>query len=189
MTTSAPEPATLPAPSTVTGAGLVLRPWTMDDLNVLETYAAEPLTVQWSPLVRGAENVADWLTKRCAWDGHMSWAVVAASGSLLGGVSVFSFDFTNANTQLGYWVAPEARGRGIAAASARLAAEFTFAALPIERIALFHAVENAASCRAALKAGFLPEGTARKAWRYPDGALHDEHMHSLLRGDPAPSGG
>ena len=60
---------------------------------------------------------------------------------------------------------------------------FAFAQLPIERIALFHAVENEASCRAALKAGFRPEGTARQSWRYPDGRLHDEHLHSLLRSD------
>lgn len=155
----------------------------MDDLATLEVYAHEPLTVQWSPLIRGQEGVVDWLTKRSVWDGHMSWAVVDAAGSLLAGVSVFEFDFPNANAQLGYWVVPEARGRGIAGAGARTAAEFAFAELPLERIALFHAVENVASCRAALKAGFRAEGTARKSWRYADGLLHDEHLHALLRDD------
>lgn len=183
MTTPTPVPAPLPAPSTVTGAGITLRPWAMTDVPALEPFTHEPLTVQWSPLLRGDEGVEDWVAKRIDWDGHMSWAVVDDAGALLGGVSVFSFDFTHANGQLGYWVAPEARGRGIAAAAARLAAEFTFAQLPLERIALFHSVENEASCRAALKAGFRPEGTARKSWRYPDGRLHDEHLHALLRSD------
>jgi len=189
MTTATPAPVPLPAPSVVTGEAVILRPWSMHDLPALGAYADEPLTVQWSPLIRGADGVGEWLAHRCVWDGHMSWAVVNKGGSLLGGVSVFEFDFRNANAQLGYWVAPEARGRGVAGIAARLAAEFTFDALPLQRIALFHAVENEASCRAALKAGFLPEGTARKSWRYPDGALHDEHLHGLLRSDLAPTAG
>lgn len=183
MTTPDAESVPLPPPTTVAATRFTLRPWSMGDLATLTRYADEPLTVQWSPLIRGERGVADWLAKRCVWDGHMSWAIVDFAGVLLGGMSVFQFDFPNANAQLGYWVAPEARGRGIAGESARVAATFTFACLPLERIALFHAVENAASCRAAAKAGFLAEGTARKSWRYPDGELHDEHMHSLLRSD------
>ena len=68
----------------------------------------------------------------------------------------------------------------LAAAAAQLASAFTFEHVPVHRIGLYHAIENEASCRAATKAGFEYEGTLRQSWRYPDGELHDEHVHSGL---------
>lgn len=183
MTTMDPVAAPIPLPGTVAGDGFALRPWRMADLAALERWADEELTVAWSPLRRGTASVGDWLAKRCVWDDHMSWAVVDLANEVIGGMSVFAFDFGNGNAQIGYWTAPPARGRGVAGRAARLAAEFAFTALPLERIALMHAVENRASCRAATRAGFILEGTTRQSWRYADGQLHDEHLHALLRED------
>lgn len=171
----------LPPRQIVVGAELSLRPYEMEDLAQIEPHADDPLTVQWAPFRRGGMDVAAWIERRMTWDGHMTWWAVNSDDIIMGGVSVFQFDYDNSNVMLGYWVAADFRGQGVAAAAARLASEFTFANVPVERIGLYHAVENEASCRAATKAGFEYEGTLRRSWRYPDGELHDEHVHSLLR--------
>ena len=71
----------------------------------------------------------------------------------------------------------------MAAAAVRTAARFAFEVLGLQRVELFHAVDNPASCRVATKAGFALEGTHRSSFRYGDGRLHDEHSHARLAAD------
>jgi RimJ/RimL family protein N-acetyltransferase len=55
--------------------------------------------------------------------------------------------------------------------------------LQLDRIQLFHAVENVASGRVAAKAGFRLEGRLRRSHRYGDGEKHDELLWSRLSDD------
>ena len=173
----------LPAPCRVQGEDVTLRPWDPTDAPSLQAIAHDALMLTWSPLIRGNEGVDAWIEKRIPWTDHMSWAIVDDADAVLGGISLFQFDTANANAMLGYWASPAHRGKGVAPQAARLAAGFCFQVLPVQRISLFHAVENAASCRVEAKAGFAYEGTTRQSWRYFDGQLHDEHVHSLIRAD------
>ena len=68
----------------------------------------------------------------------------------------------------------------------RAATRFAFEALGLNRVELFHAVDNPSSCGVATGAGFALEGVARQAYRYGDGVLHDDHMHARLANDPPP---
>ena len=170
----------LPAPTAVAGDGVLLRPWTSSDLPAIQAIAADDLIVRWNPF---PADIGDWLERRSVWDDHVSWAVAGPDGELVGSVSLFQFEPASDHCQLGYWTSPSNRGRGVAARAVRCATEFAFTTLGLERIAVFHAVENSASCRVALKSGFALEGTTRKSWRYADGALHDEHVHARLRTD------
>ena len=169
-----------PDPQEISDRTLTLRPWTPADVTAIRTIANDPLIAQWNPFPAALEQ---WLERRAIWDDHASWAVIDERGVLVGSVSLFQFEPASNNCQLGYWTAPTARGRGIAVDAVRCAATFAFATLGIERIAVFHAVENEASCRVAQKAGFVLEGVTRQSWRYADGALHDEHLHARLRTD------
>lgn len=175
--------STLPEPVTVPGDGFVLRPWVTGDLDALLGIETDPLIVQWNPLSKPDDPVEAWLRRRSEWSDHASWAVTDPADELIGSVSLFQFDTTNSNCMLGYWTAPAFRGRGFAPRAARIAAGYAFSALGVERVAVFHAVENESSCRVAIKAGFRYEGTARLGWRYPDGELHDEHVHAMVRAD------
>ena len=85
------------------------------------------------------------------------------------------------DAQVGYWVVPATRGRGVAAACG-----WAFGAPGIDRIELCHAVENAASRSVAEKAGFTYEGHLRPSFRYGDGVKHDELLWARLSDDPAP---
>lgn len=50
----------------------------------------------------------------------------------------------------------------------------------LHRLELEHAVDNTASCRVALKAGYAYEGTRRSAALHADG-WHDMHLHAHLQ--------
>lgn len=170
----------LPEPQRISDRTLTLRPWEAADVTAVRGIAGDRLIAQWNPFPADLEQ---WLERRAVWDDHASWAVIDEHGVLVGSVSLFQFEPASNNCQLGYWTAPAARGRGIAVDAVRCATSFAFANLDIERISVFHAVENEASCRVAQKAGFALEGITRKSWRYADGHLHDEHLHARLRTD------
>ncbi len=85
----------------------------------------------------------------------------SASGKLLGSASLLRIDWDDARAEVGYWVAPQARGRGAAPAAARLIADWALAALPLERIELRIDADNTASLSVARAAGFTEEGTLR----------------------------
>ena len=132
------------------------------------------------------EQARDWCSGRQDWsDGtHASWLVKDTTGNLVGSMSLFEIDRKTLDCQVGYWVAAPARGRGIAGSALAAAARFAFGALELNRVELFHAVGNEASCRAAQRAGFVLEGTHRQSYRYGDGQLRDEHSHARLASDP-----
>jgi len=131
------------------------------------------------------EEAYAWCRGRADWSvgTHASWLVKDTSGQLLGAVSVFHIDHRNLCGQAGYWVARDARRRGVAASALTAATRFGFQGLGLVRVELFHAVENLPSCRTALRAGFAQEGTHRQSFRYGDDRLRDEHSHARLATD------
>src|SRR5687767_514332 len=97
-----------------------LRPWRDDDADAVWSAQQDPDIKMWAG-GRGVETREDAvaLVRRLAGtEDRASWAVVdAATGTLLGSVSLHSIDEAQADAQIGYWTAPEARGRGVAAAA------------------------------------------------------------------------
>ena len=150
-----------------------------DDIRL---YNAGPVTV---------EQAYAWCRGRADWAAgtHVSWLVKDTGGHLLGAVSVFQIDRRSSNGQAGYWVARDARGHGVASTALAAAARFAFEGVGLARVELQHAVENTASCRTALRAGFEQEGIHRQSFRYGDGRLHDEHSHARVAGDAGDSPG
>ena len=68
----------------------------------------------------------------------------------------------NASAEIGYWVAPEARGRGVAPTAVRAVCRWAFSTKGLELIEWRAEVGNEASRRVAEKAGFRMEGELRK---------------------------
>ncbi len=187
--TPGPGPA---APEPWAGTGIVLRvfDWS-DEADLMEVFA-DPEIVTWNP--GPPEGAVAFMRERNDWSAgtHASWAVADAgagpgpAGRLLGSVSLHRIDRDQGDAEVGYWVAPWARRRGVGAAAAAAAATYGFERLGLHRVHLLHSVENAASCAVAQRAGFLLEGTLRQSFRYADGRHHDEHLHARLVTDPGP---
>jgi len=176
----------LGAPCDLHADGLLLRPWELADAPVLLTLADDELLATWnghiikSTLADAEEKV----TTSREWVEYAVWAIVDPnSGAVLGDIALHHLNAANSSAQFGYSVFSHARGQGVAPRAMAAVCNFAFNTLELERLELFHAVENTQSCRAATKAGFMLEGTLRKSYRYGDGELHDEHIHSRLRTD------
>ena len=94
--------------------------------------------------------------------------------------------------EVGYWVDPRARQRGVATTAVRAVCRWAVTTAGIELIEWRCEAGNVASRRVAEKAGFLIEGTLRKR-RVRSGVRVDEWVGSLLRdevlGRPPPRPG
>lgn len=95
-------------------------------------------------------------------DGVHLVAVDAADDTLLGAVGL-SADRAERSGDLGYWVAPEARGRGVASGAGRLLCRLAFEHLGLGYVGLMAAAPNGASNAVARRLGFTLEGTRRRA--------------------------
>jgi RimJ/RimL family protein N-acetyltransferase len=179
---------------------LLLRPWRCSDAEAMVAAWADPEIRRWtrygqqSPSVDGMEHWVGW--NREQWrTGQRAAFAIEADGALAGSITLRDFardaDGEGGDTaEVGYWIAPAARGRGAAPRALTAVSTWAFApqekgGLGVRRVELLHSVLNTASCRVAQKAGFLHEGTLREAFRYADGAWHDEHIHARLFSDPA----
>jgi RimJ/RimL family protein N-acetyltransferase len=78
-----------------------------------------------------------------------------------GRIVVQNIDWDNARAELGVWVIPQARGRGLARSALRLAAGWLFESCRLVRLELLAEPENEPMLRAAAGAGFVQEGVLR----------------------------
>jgi RimJ/RimL family protein N-acetyltransferase len=84
--------------------------------------------------------------------------------------------------QISYWIFPSWRRRGLAARVVRLACEFAFGSLGIERVEALIEPDNDASRRVLDKVGFVEEGRLRNRGRFGD-ERRDMILFSLLPSD------
>lgn len=83
---------------------------------------------------------------------------------------------------IGYWVAAEARGAGVASRALRLVSTWGVDHPGVQRLELYVEPWNEGSWRTAEQVGFLREGLMRR-WEAVGGEPKDMFMYSLLRGD------
>lgn len=99
-------------------------------------------------------------------------------GSIPGGVTLRHFDPMRGVIEVGYWLFPDARGRGLATRAVRAVAREAFAT-GISRIEANVRIGNEASERVLERAGFTREGVKRRLLRHGAGRA-DATLFSLL---------
>jgi RimJ/RimL family protein N-acetyltransferase len=102
------------------------------------------------------------------------------TGEILGGGTFRHLDSKGAIIEIGYWLYPHARGRGLATKTARALAEHAFD-LGVRRVVAHVKVGNSASERVLDRAGFAREGISR-SMPTADGGRIDKTVWSLLPG-------
>ncbi|MCX5235037.1 GNAT family N-acetyltransferase [Streptomyces prunicolor] len=178
------------------GHGLRLRPWDADaDSDVTDWLrgVSDPEFQRWNTPLRPVADVTsarDSLRSRAesAADGVIaSFRVTdAVSGTTLGHIGVNDIDHVIRVARVGYWILPEARGRGVATRALVLAAHWALTDLGLHRLELGHALGHDVSCRVAERCGFPVEGTLRGAM-FEAGrqdAFRDVHLHGRVATDP-----
>ena len=102
--------------------------------------------------------------------------------AVLGGGSLNNVNLTEGQAAIGYWLAPQARGRGIATHAVRLICRWAFTDLDLARLELTCGPDNLASQRVAERCGFTREGVLRSHLPF-QGGRRDTVVFSLLPGE------
>jgi ribosomal-protein-alanine N-acetyltransferase len=114
---------------------------------------------------------------------EISFAIRDPAGTMVGSVGVDDLKVGRAhNGELGYWLAPSARGRGLASEAVRAFIPYAFDVLALERLSAHTLHFNQRSIRVLETNGFLLEGRLRRYTRTSTG-LHDTLVFGLLRND------
>ncbi len=174
---------TLPMP------GGALRPLGEADIDAATVALQDPETLRWTtvPPDYQREN-AEWFITRHAVDSWLQgtvavYGIVDPDDAYCGGIDLRISADDPAVGEIGFHVAPWARGRGLAPAAARTIANWGFEALGLERIVWRAHVGNEASKRVAEKAGFVIEGIARDGCGQR-GERRDAWVGAMLAADP-----
>jgi ribosomal-protein-serine acetyltransferase len=172
---------------TLRAGNLTLRPLTQADADDVVRACQDAETMRWLPLPRPYTRAnAEWFIGSFGPGLRESGAgivfAVESAGRLAGVIDLKHVNWVAKVAEVGYWVAPWARGRGVASGATRALAEWAIGGHGFERVELFAATGNAASQRAAEKAGFVREGVARNAGYVHDGRV-DMVVFSLVPDD------
>ena len=167
-----------------------LRAFRSDDLTAIEAGWNDPLVQRFHPQVPvpfTAEQ-ADWFLHRrlpeiVAGGGEVLAVADPETDRMLGLVGTDRPVPARRQIEIGYWVLPQARRRGVATAALRAMTERAFAA-GAERIELVTHGENAAAQRVAMAVGYQREGVRRGAQPNRDGGRDDMLVFARLGGDP-----
>ncbi|MGK9219243.1 MULTISPECIES: GNAT family N-acetyltransferase [unclassified Microbacterium] len=164
--------------------GVALTAFASDDAAAIHAAVDDVEIRRWLPLPRPypLELAADWSTRVAE--------TIRASGSglvrciregerMAGCIDVKRVDWRARTAELGYWLSPAHRGRGLAAGAVDALASWLIDAQAFERVELRIATGNAASTRVAERAGFVYEGTARNAG-FTDGGRVDLGIWSRI---------
>ena len=112
-----------------------------------------------------------------------AFAIVGNGGEFLGLALAPQIDRETLTAELGYVVAPGARGRGVATEALRQLTEWAFVELGMLRLELMISVENAGSKKVAERCGYLREGVLRSAY-VKQNLREDTEIWSRLATDP-----
>lgn len=189
------EPTRLPVVET---PRFRLRPWRPDDVPTTDE-GPDLASERYMPANAHPdhETYAAWLARRVRLaDAGLSldWCVAErATDHALGNVTVFGRDPgpLGFQAELGYWLHPSARGRGVLGEVLPVVVEHAFrpaadGGLGLTRLHAATVLDNAASQAVLRRAGFRRSGEDRQSWRDARGELTDGALFELLASDPRP---
>lgn len=161
---------------------VVLRPFVDEDVTAIVAACQDPEIPRWTSVpspyteadarafLMGAPNV------------HTFAVVDEATDELLGSVGFQVIEHSRAT--FGYWVAKEARGRGVATRALRLLVRHAVREHGLARLQLIVEPENVASIRVAESVGFQREAQLQ-SYIELHGRRRDVYLYALLADDVA----
>jgi RimJ/RimL family protein N-acetyltransferase len=164
-----------------------LREWTMEDAPAVVRACQDPDIPHWIPWVPRTYTLDDAETyiRGCIESGderHAFAVIEPETDGLLGSIDM-GINSQGYRGHVGYWVASEARGRGVCTRALRLLSRWALEELQLQRLELITDPDNVASQRVAEKVGYRREGVLRAHLKHSDGRIRDSVMFSLLPGE------
>jgi RimJ/RimL family protein N-acetyltransferase len=178
---------TIELPEEVRHGRAVLRPLRpRDGAPYAAAFAADPelgrlLGLENDPT---PESVAERAARSAelAADARLVELAVDAAGAFAGSVTLHSFALQHRRCEVGFWLAPAARGRGLGSDAVAAAADWVFGTLDLLRLEMTTTPDNPAVPALARRLGFVAEGTQRKR-NVERGERVDVVLFGLLRED------
>ncbi|HEX2316512.1 MAG TPA: GNAT family N-acetyltransferase [Thermomonospora sp.] len=171
----------------LTTGRLLLRPFGEGDVPHVVAAARDPEMLRWMFWAPDEDEAQarEFCTRIAHEDPvHKIGFAVEVDGRCSGSVGLQRADWQMGRVEIGYWLAPWARGRGLMTEAVRAVSRFAFAK-GLHRVELLAAVGNDASQRVAELAGYRRECVLREAGILPGGVRTDLVMYALLSGDVA----
>jgi RimJ/RimL family protein N-acetyltransferase len=146
---------------------ITLRAMTAKDVDAVTAAAQDPEIPRWTrvPVPYRRADALSWIAgAELELDAGVTigWLAVDEEDRLLASISVMGIDRAAGTGEIGYWVAREARGRGVATRAVRLVRDWATAALGLTTIEIEAHEDNLASQAVARAAGFT-EAAVREA--------------------------
>lgn len=159
-----------------------LRPWSpeRDAPAVLAAFLASDDLHRQAPPIRDIDEAGAYLAAIVG----EGWAIDDGTRAV-GGVLASDRDARHGTAWMSYWLAPDARGRGLASLALDAASRHLLDA-GLHRLELGARTNNPASVAVAERAGYVREGVERERLRYGDERF-DVVRLARLATDPAPS--
>jgi RimJ/RimL family protein N-acetyltransferase len=154
----------------LTDGVVTLRSWRPDDAAAIVAAFADPEIVYWLHQApqpyREQDALAYVRAMAAAWRAGSggAFAIVETGGDeAVGSIGLSVVDADLGIVEIGYWVAPAVRGRGVTTRALDLLSKWLLESVGAARLQIRADVHNAASLRVAEKAGFVREGTLRSS--------------------------
>lgn len=171
---------------------VVLRPWRLEDLDDVHAGMQDPEVPRWTSIPpdnppHEVRRYFDGQPRAEADGAELVFAMAdPADDRFLGSISLLRVDLAASRAEVGYWLAPWGRGRGVLTASLELLSRWALTDGGFKRLELRIDPRNAPSLAAGERAGFVREGVLRSMQEHL-GERIDLVVLSLLPGDLSPS--
>jgi RimJ/RimL family protein N-acetyltransferase len=175
------------ATETVRTERLLLRPFRSDDVDAVHRASQDPESQRWisaMPVPYTREDARRFVEEQAMRErtDRTGLSVVVEDDDGLAGTAGIYLRAGRLGPEIGYSIAPWARGRGYATETARALADWGLAH-GAPRVHLYVDVRNAPSLAVARRAGFTQEGVVRGCLEYRDGVRGDAALFGRLPGD------
>lgn len=165
--------------------GIILRPWNISDAERLAVIANNSKIAD--NLRDGFPNpytkydAVSWLNSILPENNPPRFFAIVADGTIAGSIGIVQkMDIYRKNVEIGYFLAEEFWGNGIATKAIKAATSYAFTAFDIVRAYAEPFADNKASRRALEKAGFKLEAILRD-YVIKNDIVRDSCIYSVLR--------
>jgi RimJ/RimL family protein N-acetyltransferase len=172
------------------GEGFHLAPIRASDKAAYLEHFADPVIGRMLLAVPFPYTEADadqWIAHRLnnARTHEIQFGIRAADGFLIGGIGLVEERSRSVfRGEIGYWLAPDYRGRGLMPRAIRVFADYAFRELELHKLTATTYPFNPSSSRALEKAGFTLEGRLRQHTRSRNGGeYYDTLVYGLVLSD------
>jgi len=167
---------------------ITIRPYRIEDAPALHEAAIESVAeiqpfMPWCHAGLTVDQARTWIEAQVAAFescNAFEFAIMAADGRFLGNCGVNQIDPVRRRGNLAYWVRTSATGRGVATTAIKQVVRWVFENTDLSKLEAVISTGNAASIRAAEKAGATCDAVLRgRLWL--QGAAHDAAIYSFVR--------